>query len=78
MSRFFFHLRGGGLDFEDPVGTDCRNAREAQLFAVKLVEDLSAEDVDGRPFPPTSFVEVEDEEARPLFMLPLRTDISER
>ena len=77
MSKFFFHLRGGGLHFDDPVGTDCRGPGEARRFAAQLAEDLAAEDVDGRPFPPAAFVEVEDEELRPVFMLPLQIGISE-
>jgi hypothetical protein len=78
MSKFFFHLRGGGLHFDDPVGTDCRDTREAQVFAARLAEELAAEEVEGRHFPPTSFVEVEDEEQKPLFNLPLRIDDSPR
>jgi hypothetical protein len=78
MSRFFFHLRGGGLHFDDPTGTDCRDPGEARQFAAKLAQDLAAEEIDGRHFPPATFVEVEDEKLRPVFMLPLPVGVSER
>jgi hypothetical protein len=78
MSRFFFHLRGGGLDFPDPVGTDCGGAADARRYALRLAEDLVAADEIGPHLPPTAYVDVEDEQLRPVFMLPLRSSVSER
>ena len=78
MSRFFFHLRGGGLHFDDPVGTECRSVGEARRFALMLAQDLAAGDETAHEYPPSTYVDVEDEEARPVFMLPLRASVSER
>ena len=79
MSRFFFHLRGGGgIRVEDPVGTECRDADEARCFAVQLADDLAGRDETARLYPPCAYLDVEDEAQRPLFMLPLRVGVSEK
>lgn len=78
MGKFFFHLRGGGLHFDDPVGTECRDVREARCFALQLVQDLAAVDETEHEYPPSTYVDVEDDQARPVFMLPLRASVSER
>lgn len=78
MSRFFFHLRGGGLDLPDPVGTDCDDPAEARRYALRLAEDLVSTEEIGPHLPPTAYVDVEDEELRPVFLLPLRASVSER
>ena len=77
MSRFFFHLRGGGLSLRDEIGTECRDAREARRFALRVVEDLRRDDtpVD---YPVCARVDVEDEDARPVFIMPVRPSFSDR
>lgn len=76
MSRFFFHLRGQGLSVRDEIGTECRDAEEARTFALRVVDDLRRADTGGYPL--CARLDVEDDEYRPVFLVPLRTGVSER
>lgn len=78
MSKFFFHLRGRGVHVDDPVGLECRDAAEARRFALGLAEDIAADDHVAHRYPPCAYLDVEDEEQRPLFMVPLRVSDSAR
>ena len=77
MSRFFFHLRGGGLSLRDEIGTECRDAREARSFAFQVVEDLRRDRPPSLRYPECARVDVEDESARSLFIVPLRAVVVE-
>jgi hypothetical protein len=72
MPRFFFSAvtpRGSATDL---VGNVCRNAREAKERARQTAADLARAQLrDGTC--PSGWVEVSDEEHRPLFLLPLRS-----
>jgi len=76
MSRFFFHLRGQGLSVRDETGTECRDADEARSFAIQVAEDLQR--ADPGTYPLCARLDVEDEDARPVFLVPLRASVSER
>ncbi|TFI57234.1 hypothetical protein E2493_16145 [Sphingomonas parva] len=76
MSRFFFHLRGQGLSVRDEIGTECRNADEARTFAIRVAEDLRR--ADSGNYPLCARLDVEDDESRPVFLVPLRLSVSER
>jgi hypothetical protein len=72
MPRFFFSAvtpRGSATDL---VGDECRDAIEAKERARQTAADLvNAQLRDGST--PAGWVEVEDEQHRPLFLLPLRS-----
>ena len=78
MSRFFFHLRGGGLSLRDEIGTECRDAEEARSFALQVVEDLRRDETTCLAYPVCARVDVEDEDSQPVFLVPVRPTISER
>jgi hypothetical protein len=72
MPRFFFSAVTPGGSATDLVGDECRDATEAKLRARETAADLvHAQLKDGAC--PSGWVEVTDEEHRPLFMLPLRS-----
>ena len=72
MPRFFFSpvtLRGAATD---TLGEECADLSEARERARQTAAELvSAQLQSGQP--PSGWVEVEDEQHRPLFMLPLRS-----
>jgi hypothetical protein len=72
MPRFFFSAvtpRGSATDL---VGDECRDAVEAKERARQTAAELvKAQLRDGAS--PGGWVEVADEEHRPLFLLPLRS-----
>ena len=72
MPRFFFSAvtpRGSATDL---VGDECRDAAEAKERARQTAADLvNAQLRDG--IGPSGWVEVTDQDQRPLFMLPLRS-----
>lgn len=78
MSRFFFHLRGGGLSLKDEIGTECRDAEEARSFALQVVEDLRSDESARLACPISARLDVEDEAEQPIFILPVRPTVSER
>ena len=72
MPRFFFSpvtLRGSATD---TLGEECADLSEARELARQTAAELvSAQLQSGQP--PSGWVEVEDEQHRPLFMVPLRS-----
>jgi hypothetical protein len=72
MPRFFFSAvtpRGSATDL---VGDVCRDAREAKELARQTAADLARAQLREGTCP-SGWVEVSDEEHRPLFLLPLRS-----
>jgi hypothetical protein len=71
MPRFFFSAVTPHGSATDLVGDECRDARQARERARQTAADLVHKQLsDGTC--PTGWVEVEDEQHRALFLLPLR------
>jgi hypothetical protein len=72
MPRFFFSTVTTNGSATDIVGDNCRDLAEARARARETALNLvSAQLQSGQR--PSGWVEVEDQEHRPLFMLPLRS-----
>jgi hypothetical protein len=71
MPTYYFNLRGEDFELPDLAGKrladDSAARAEAERLAAELVESAS---IAGNP-PPPAVVEVDDEQMRPLFALPL-------
>jgi hypothetical protein len=72
MPRFFFNTVTPRGDGTDTLGDDCQDITEARDRARQTAVELVAAQL-RRGQPPSGWVEVEDEQHRPLFMLPLRS-----
>ena len=71
MPRFFFSAvtpRGAATDI---VGEECRDIAEAKEVARQTAADLVLAQISSGQHP-SGWIEVVDEQQRPLFMLPLR------
>ena len=72
MPTFFFNVDCDDTQLTDIVGEDCACAEEARHEAHRLARELVQQRLlDGR-HPSAGWVEVEDEEHRPILRLPLR------
>lgn len=72
MSRFFFHTVCPDRNLTDTTGEECRSIAEAKERARQTAHELvSSQLADGKG--PTGWIEVEDENHRPVFLLPLRS-----
>jgi hypothetical protein len=47
MTRYFFHIRDGGVLIEDPDGTECEDVAAARIEALSSARDLLAERLRG-------------------------------
>jgi hypothetical protein len=70
MPRYFFSTVLAEGSATDLVGDECRNLAEARERARQEAMDLVSTQLQCGG-PPSGWIEVEDEEHRPLFMLPL-------
>lgn len=71
MRRFFFNCVGPERSTTDAAGTLLKDQREATEHARDLARALVDSQLDSGE-PPSGWVEVEDEQHRPVFMVPLR------
>lgn len=71
MPRFFFSRASPEQTITDTVGEELTDRSEATDRAREIAMELVANQLE-RGQGPSGWVEVEDEEHRPLFMLPLR------
>ena len=71
MPKYFFSQTCPDRVMTDVCGEELRDRREATARARELAMELASEQLaQGRS--PAGWIEVEDEDHRPLFMLPLR------
>jgi hypothetical protein len=71
MPKYFFSQMCPDRTMSDVFGEELEDRRQAADRARELARELASEQLqEGRG--PTGWVEVEDENRRPLFMLPLR------
>jgi hypothetical protein len=69
MPRFFFNIHSDDYDATDLVGDHCRDTRHARAEACRTARDLVRETLAlGRL--PDGWIEVEDEEHRPVLVVP--------
>ena len=43
MPRFFFHLRGGGQNFEDAIGSEFETVQHAEMAALRAASHMLEE-----------------------------------
>ena len=71
MPRYFFCPVTECGSATDLVGEDCRDFAEAKERARQTAAELASKQVEAGMRPP-GWVEVSDEDQRPVFILPLR------
>jgi hypothetical protein len=72
MPKFFFNTMCPDRCTTDLVGEDCRDWPEAERHARRTATRLvTAQLLSGEP--PTGWIEVEDEDHRPVLLLPVRS-----
>jgi hypothetical protein len=72
MPRFFFSPVTSRGAATDTLGEICQDLSEARERARQTAAELISEQLQSGQ-PPSGWVEVEDEQHRPLFMVPLRS-----
>jgi len=77
MPRFYFHLRGGDAEIPDLVGQECDDLTSARTRALRSARDILSHEVLSGRLPLNERIDVEDEEQRPVFMLPFREAVRE-
>jgi hypothetical protein len=71
MPRFFFNTVCPDRCVNDIVGEQCTDAAQAKKFALDTASQVVTSQLKSGT-PPSGWIEVEDEEHRPVFMLPFR------
>ena len=71
MPRYFFNVHGGGLAAPDLVGRKLPDDQAARAEAEALAKEVAIAELSGAPFPDRLWVEVVDEEQRPVVLLPI-------
>lgn len=71
MPTFYIHVRGDRFEAIDLVGRDFACSEAAREEAVREARELLAEDVAHGRVPLDDWIEVEDQDHRPIMTLPL-------
>ncbi|HEX8533276.1 MAG TPA: hypothetical protein VF662_03850 [Allosphingosinicella sp.] len=71
MPTFYIHVHGGDFEAVDLVGRDLSCSEAARAEAVREARELLAEDITHGRVPLEEWIEVEDEDHRPVMTLPL-------
>lgn len=69
MPRFYMHICNGSGFVEDEEGIELRDEPAARERAIEGARDVMAGEVRKGELDLTSFIEVEDEDRKPLFTL---------
>lgn len=77
MPRFYFHLRGGEAEVPDLMGQECPDLNAVRSEALRSARDILAHEVLEGRLPLNERLDVEDEEQRPVFILPFREAVRE-
>ena len=72
MPKFFFNIHCDTYQATDLVGEVCSDAVAARFEAHRTARELVREALSNGEFPQRGWVEVEDEQHRPVLILPLK------
>lgn len=71
MPFFHFHIRGGGIDFIDEAGADCRDEVQALAQAQWIAREALLDTLEEGRTPARARVEVMDRSGRTHFLVPV-------
>jgi hypothetical protein len=71
MPLYYFNMRGERFEHPDLTGRDLPDAAAARAEAERLAAELIETALVSGEMPPDAYVEVDDEEMRPVLSLPL-------
>lgn len=72
MPTFYFNVHCSNYEITDLVGEKCRNSTMARVEALRTAREIIQDALLSGSFPQDGWIEVEDEEHRPVLTLPLR------
>ncbi len=73
MPKFFFDIHCDSYDATDVVGESCANTAAARAEACRTARELIRETLSKGNAPEAGWIAVEDEEHRPVLVVPLRS-----
>ncbi|HEX8191468.1 MAG TPA: hypothetical protein VF552_01075 [Allosphingosinicella sp.] len=71
MPFYHFHVRGGGIDFVDEAGADCRDDVQALAQAQWIARETLLDGLEEGARPGRATVEVQDRAGRTLCLVPV-------
>lgn len=71
MPFYHFHIRGGGIDFVDEAGADCRDDAQALAQAQWIARESLLDALEEGAMPRRARVEVKDRSGRTRFLVPV-------
>ena len=71
MPFYHFHIRGGGIDFVDEAGADCRDEVQALAQAQWIARESLLDLLEDGAMPRRARIEVKDRSGRTLFLVPV-------
>jgi hypothetical protein len=71
MSTYYFNVRCEHFQRTDLVGEECDSLDDIRSEALRTARELVTNDLLSGRFPQQGWIEVEDEEHRPVLMLPI-------
>lgn len=71
MPFYHFHVRGGGIDFVDEAGADCRDDAQALAQAQWIARETLLDAIGDARIPRRAVVEVSDRSGRAHFVVPV-------
>ncbi len=71
MPKYYFNIRSEAFETTDLVGEECSTLSAVRGEALRCASDLVLNDLLNGRVPQQGWIEVEDEEHRPVLTLPL-------
>ena len=72
MPTFYFNLRSDDFDATDTIGEYCHSGDEVRKRALIAARSIVQQELVNGGVPSDGWIEVEDEEHRPVLSIPLR------
>ena len=72
MPTFYFNVRSDEFDATDLVGEYCRSAKEVRRQALRAAQSIVQQELMNGGMLGDGWIDVEDEEHRPVLSIPLR------
>ncbi len=73
MPRYFFNVHGDTFAAPDLLGRELPDDESAKREAQRVAADVATYELSGAPFPDTAWIEVLNEDQRPVVLLPVET-----